>query len=339
MLRIFLLAVALAAFVGCSPEEPVINSFDDSWRLLVADSNAAITLVNMPSGDIATSDLLAAGGDAASLCGGLSRFRDDVFVLHPGAPSITVLSADSLLRKARIETGAAGPASSIAFANATTAFATHPSSDMLSVIDLTTYTIADTLVIPGRPVGVAILGNVGCIALQGSSEIIFFDTRSFVLSQPIKVATAPTYIQGDAVNDAFVIVSLGAGKVDAQVLTVPVISFASIESRTVVASVDLTSRAGQGADRRPLGLAINDEGSAYVAMTDVVLRVPLRSRSRATMVTEGAFAGITAIPTRAEVVLSSTSDPRVEVFDGFMETKRLQVAVPTAGRIMLALTP
>ncbi|MBU3742875.1 MAG: hypothetical protein FGM24_11445, partial [Candidatus Kapabacteria bacterium] len=338
MLRTCLLAVVIVALAGCSPEEPVINSFDDSWRMLVADSNSALTLLDMPSGDVVTTDLLSAGSDPALLCAGLSRFRDDVFVLHTGSSSITVLTADSLQRKARIETGAAGPASSMAFANATTAFATHPGSDVLSVIDLTTYTVADTLPLPGRPVAVAVVGNIGCVALQASSEIVFFDTRSFALSKPIQVATAPTYIQGDAVNDAFVIVSLGAGKVDAQAPTVPVISFASIASRSVVASVDLTPRAGQGADRVPLGLAITDEGSAYVVMRDVVLRVPLRSRSRATTVTEGTFAGIATIPTRAEIALSSTSDSGIEIYDVFMETKRLQVALPSAGRIMLPLT-
>ena len=135
------------------------------------------------------------------------------------------------------------------------------------------------------------------------------------------------------------IVSLGAGKVDAAVESVPVMSFVDLSTRSIAATVNLTPRAGQGAERLPNGLTLTDEGFAYVPLDDLIIRVPLRSRSRATLVTEGSYSCMTAIPTRAEVALASGTAPEISVFDGFLESRRLTVTAPFITRSMLALTP
>lgn len=340
MLRLFLCsAAAVVLATGCSPEEPFIDSYNDAWRLLAASKTGSLTLIAMPSGTVVSTDVLKAALGESVGVGSMHRFRDDVFVLAAEESQIVVLTADSLRRKAVINTGSAGRASSIAFANATTAFVTHPASNVVLVIDLTTYTVADTIPVPGRPIGIAIIGNQGCVVSQRTGEARLFDTRTFALSDPQRVTEAPTYIEADPSNGAFVIVSLGAGKVDADAPSVPVMSFVDLSTRSVAATVNLTPRAGQGAERIPNGLTLTDEGFAYVPLDDLIIRVPLRSRSRATLVNEGVYSCITAIPTRAEVALASGTDPEISVFDGFLETRRLSIAAPFIPGSMLALTP
>jgi len=298
-----------------------------------------MVLIAMPSGTVISTDVLKTAFDETADVASMHRFRDDVFVLAADDSQIFVLTADSLRRKAVINTGLAGPASSIAFANATTAFVTHPASNVVSVIDLTTYTVADTIPVPGRPIDIAIIGNQGCVVSQRTGEVRLFDTRTFALSDPQRVTEAPTYVEADPTNGAFVIVSLGAGKVDAAVESVPVMSFVDLSSRSIAATVNLTPRAGQGAERLPNGLTLTDEGFAYVPLDDLIIRVPLRSRSRATLVTEGSYSCMTAIPTRAEFALASGTVPEISVFDGFLESRRLTVNSPFITRSMLALTP
>lgn len=340
MLRLVLCATALVVYgIGCSPEEPFIDSYNDSWRLLAAGPDGGVALIAMPSGSVVTNDVLTSALGMPTAATAMHRFRDDVFVLSSSDSQIIVLSADSLRRKAIITTGSAGPASSMAFANATTAFATHPSSNIVTVIDLTTYTIADSIIVPGRPTDIAIIGNQGCVVSQLSREARLFDTRTFALSNPNVTAHAPTFVKADQANGAFVIVSLGAGKIDAESQSVPVISFLDLDTRSIGASVNLTPRAGQGAERLPRGLTLTDEGFCYVQMDDVILRVPLRSRSRATLVSEGSYACMAAIPARAEVVLASSENGDVSVFDGFLETRRQQVTLPFIARSLLPLTP
>jgi YVTN family beta-propeller protein len=333
--------LALSIIVAsCAPDEPVINSYDDSWRILVAGSSEGLALIGMPNGALVYDDVIRTAADTkASAYGDIQRFRDDVFLLHTAEPTVTILSADSLRLRTTIDFGNAGPASSIAFANATTAFATHPNSDVISVIDLTTYSVASTIAVPGRPISIAIAGNQACIASQSSAEVRLFDTRSFQLSSALAVAPAPTFVIADPTNDAFVVVSLGAGKVDSATASVPTMSFVDIDVRSVAASVALTQRTGQGAERIPMGAALTDEGFVYVAMQDVLLRVPARSRSRATLVQEGSFSALASVPTRAEMLVATTGSPSVNVFDGFVETRRSSANLPFVARTMLALTP
>lgn len=340
MLRLVLCAAAAVVLAtGCSPEEPFIDSYDDSWRLLAASKAGSMTLIAMPSGTVVSTDVLNTAIGETAVVASMHRFRDDVFVLVAEDSRIVVLTADSLRRKAVINTGLAGRASSIAFANATTAFVTHPASDVVSVIDLTTYTVADTIPVPGRPIDIAIIGNQGCVVSQRTGEARLIDTRTFALSDPQRVTEAPTYVEADPANGAFVIVSLGAGKVDADAKSVPVMSFVDLSTRSIAATVNLTPRAGQGAERLPNGLTLTDEGFAYVPLDDLIIRVPLRSRSRATLVTEGSYSCMTAIPTRSEVALASGTDPEVYVFDGFLESRRVTIPSPFLISSMLALTP
>lgn len=340
-MRALLSALFIASVLtSCAPDEPLIDNFDDSWRILAAGSNGGLALIGMPDGVMLEADVMQrATGSAARVYSHTVRFRDQVFVLHAQEPTLTVLSADSLRRQAVVDFGAAGPASSIAFANATTAFATHPSNNLVSVIDLTTYTVADTISVQGRPIAIAIIGNQACVASQKSAEIRFIDTRSFQVSAPLTVPPAPTFVTADATNDAFIVVSLGSGKIDTGTASVPVASFAGLETRSIVASVALTPRAGQGAERLPVDVALTDDGFVYVAMSDVLLRVPARSRSRATLVSDVSAGALSAVPTRAEILVASPTTPTVDVYDGFAESRRATAGLPFTARSMLALTP
>jgi hypothetical protein len=269
----------------------------------------------------------------------LRRYRSDVFVLHADAPTITVLTADTLRSRAVIDLSAYGPASDIAFVNATTAFATHPTTDVVSVIDLTTFTVADTIRVTGAPISASVLGNQVGIVSRSAATFSMIDSRSFDVVFTTVVPTAPSFIDVDPTNGVFVIVSLGAGKVDADPVSLPSMSFVNVATRTLTNTIELSVRAGQGASKIPSGLAMSSQGYAFVSLEDVVLRVNTRSRTRATMILEEAVAGVTSIPARGEIAVLKADRMAVDIYDDLIEARRASVSLPAPANSLLGLTP
>lgn len=328
------------SLVGCSPDEPIINSFDDSWRLLSAGNSAGLSLTKMTTGTLVDADVMAtATGSASPAIGNLRRYRSDAFVLHASEPMITVLTTDSLRTRAVIDLGQHGPASDIAFVNATTAFATHPGTDVVSVIDLTTYTVADTIAVAGHPIGIAALGNQIGVVSQSASTFTMIDSRTYDIVVSLNVPTAPTFVDVDATNGVFVLVSLGAGKLDPGPATMPTMSFVNVATRTVTNTLELSVRAGQGAEKVATALAMSAQGYAFVSLDDVVLRVNTRSRSRATMIIDGAFAGLSSVPARAEILVLGADRTTLDVYDDLLEGRRATVQLPAPSTSLLGLAP
>lgn len=326
--------------VACSPDEPIINSFDDSWRLLSAGEGTGLSLTKMSAGTLVDADVMAtATGSASPAIRRLRRYRSDAFVLHANASTITVLTTDSLRQRAVIDLGQLGPASDIAFVNATTAFATHTASNVVSVIDLTTYTVADTIGVTGNPIGIAALGNQIGVVSQTASTFTMIDSRTFDVVATLNAPTAPTFIDVDATNGVFVIVSLGAGKIDPGPATMPTMSFVNVASRTLTNTLELSVRAGQGAEKVASALAMSAQGYAFVSLENVVLRVNTRSRSRATMILEGAFADLASVPARAEILVLNADRTSLEVYDDLLEGRRTSVQLPAPSTSLLGLAP
>lgn len=246
-----LLSVVILCVLSCTPEEPFINSFQDRWRLLAADAKGSVTSIDIPDQGAGT----AVWSDAAdSSQHVLRRFRDQIFLLHSKRPWIVIFDADTLRALDTIILSK-DPATSIAFANATTAYVTIPTTSQLEVIDLTVGMVARSIDMPGRPMNIDVSGNQLCVTLPDSNAVAIVDSRTLKVEAVVKTADVPWYVAADPVTAQFCIVCMGQGKVTPGTATAATMQFLSATTRTLTTALELTTRGSTSAKIIPTGLA------------------------------------------------------------------------------------
>jgi len=175
---------------SCSPQEPLINSFVDEWRLLATSGSKNLTSTVIPTGQevsINPNDV-DFGADPT-----MTRFRNNVYFTSNSRSWIIVYDAERLVYSDTIFTyNELDGTSDICFANATTAYAASPKSQCVGVIDLTTGTVARIIKTPGKPQQIACLGNQICVTLQKTQmrqlSLTLAQMRSFI---QCRLAIAP----------------------------------------------------------------------------------------------------------------------------------------------------
>jgi len=331
MIRLFLhglivMGVSIIA-ASCSPQEPLINSFVDEWRLLATSGSKNLTSTVIPTGQevsINPNDV-DFGADPT-----MTRFRNNVYFTSNSRSWIIVYDAERLVYSDTIFTyNELDGTSDICFANATTAYAASPKSQCVGVIDLTTGTVARIIKTPGKPQQIACLGNQICVTLPDSNAAIIIDSRSNEIVHTMQIGDRPWYVREDAVANVFCIVTLGLGKLDAQESpTTPTISFLSPASREILKTLDLTVKVTEGPRQYPRGLAITSSQFALVPVQAGLLRVSTRTRSRVSAVQTDSFDIVTYNDARAEVICqrkANGSAAEVVVFDEDASIKKFSL--------------
>lgn len=324
-----------AVLLACSPDEPIIDNTVRSWRLLITHANGTVTDVVMPAGIPSTPPAL-------SLIGGVGTcrlFRDDVYALSRDSALIAVLDARTMIERDRIRLDSAGPAVDIAFANATTAYAIHAESNYVSVIDLLAGLVVQRIKVGNRPVSVAVVGNQIGVVCQESERLDIIDSRTNTVEASIDIPEVPTFIDVDTQQNAFCVATLGAGRIDRRPSTTPKLWVVRVNDRTVLGSVDLTTREADGPRQRVGGLVVVPEQFAYVPVTTGALRLNSRTRGRATTINLDEYHGITFNAARNEILTLGADSLEVTVFDEFLDARRSGYRADLPIRSMLALPP
>lgn len=316
--------VALAIVMSaCTPDEPTINSFDDTWRILVSDG-ADVALYGMPDGSAQQNIWKGTGGSSTEI----SEFRDRVYVLPQNDPWIVVLNRETLVAIDTINMDSLGVVSDIAFANATTAYAVHPSKNLVSVIDITTNEIVRTIPVADGPHGIVALGNQIAVACSKANMVQIIDSRTNAVVESIGVPDAPYYVRASALYTVFGVVSLGSGKLDSAQQTSPQLTYINSTTRAIVGTVELSGRPSESFMQFPKGLAITPTGFAYVPVQSGLLRINSRTRAKASVVQHTDYAGIAYNAARAEVMVLRADGPVVEVWDEMVENQKSSVTLP-----------
>jgi len=261
MRHLFPFALALV-LIGCSPDEPLITSFDDTWRYLATVPNGVAT-IRMPAGTVEDPAVWKPSmpGEAYPIHT-IDEFRDRFYLLSV-SEQIIVLDRASLEAVDTILTTGSGSAAAIAFANASTAYVALPSISSVGVVDLTVSEIVRLIPVEGRPVDIAAVGNQVCAVLQGADAAVIIDSRTNAVEARIALPSAnPAYVEGIPGNEQFAVVMLGAGKIadDDRAPTTPALSFISISDRAINGTVALTNREAEGPLQYPYALAVNSQG-------------------------------------------------------------------------------
>jgi len=248
--------------------------------------------------------------------------------LHATLPWIIVLESQSLVALDTIDLGTSGIAADIAFANATTAYVSLPNSTSIGIVDLTVNQLVRTIDAGGKVSGIAAIGNQVCAAVTDKNEVIVVDTRTNLIEARRPVGTAPLFVEADGLNQVFCIVSLGAGKLDAELHTPPTISFMTAKNSTIVKTLEVSGRPANAALQYPRGLVVNASEFAFIPVQNGLVTVNTRTRSKASVVQFQSYDVITYNLARAEIIAQRSSDGNtvIEVMDEFGETVRTSIS-------------
>lgn len=316
ILRIGLVVATILLGIGCSPEEPIINTFVDEWRLVAARGQTEITSTVVPNGE--SSSINPSGVDLGS-SPSMIQFRNSIYIFTPNRPWIIVYDVEKLIYTDTIFTfGQLDGVTDMCFANATTAYAVSPLNNCIGIIDLTASKVAAVITMPGSPQQIACLGNQIVATIPDSNSVVVIDSRTNGIEDRIQVGQRPWYVREDAVANVFCIVSLGQGKVDQLDPTTPTISFLSPTTREILKTLDLTVKASEGPKQLPRGLAVSATQNAFVPVQSGLLRVSTRTRSRVSSVQSDSFDVISYNDARAELICQRATGggtPQVIVFN------------------------
>lgn len=329
-----LCAVLGALLTACSPDEPLINSFDDGWRLVLSNQRGEVLVQPIPV-DVDAGAVLAWSDATDSAQYILERFRDRIYLLHNSRPWIVVFDADTVRALDTIDLGG-GPARSIAFANATTAYATIPSQRSVAVVDLTVNAVARSIDMPSRPMNIAANGNQLCVTLPDTNAVALLDSRTLNVERVIPTSAVPWYVGADPGSSLFCIVNLGSGKVDANPASAATVQFVDASVRTITAALEITPRSGSATQVVPTGLAVTSTQIAFVSTQFGLFRVSLRTRNRVAPTLTEKFSGIVFNDARAELIGQvSTAQGAVLVYNNSTDAllHRVQVSSPATSMV------
>lgn len=327
-----ILVVVMLSLVGCSPDNPTINSFDDEWRLLVSGPSGLMT-VRMPSGSVETPNVWTPSDDIEPYpVRRMKAFRDKIFLVLNG-PEVRTLSSSTLQPVDTITWSVdLGAAVDITFANATTAFVALE-NNAVGVIDLTVNTLVSTINVGGKPFAIEAVGNQICVSIPDSGVVKIIDSRTNAVEATIAIPTPrPAFIAGDGVNNVFCVVAYGAG-------TTPTLSFLDIPTRTITKTVDLTARASEGPQQVPMGIAVNASEYAYVPVQNALIFASTRTQSRASAAQFDPYGLIQYNSARAELICIRPNGKSVVVFNEFAETVKQTAELPDSVNGVLGIAP
>lgn len=337
-LRNSLIILLVAFATGCSPDEPIVNSFVDEWRLVAVNSNKEMSATVVPNGETASVNPGNVDfGDNPSMV----RFRENIYIFSSNRPWIVVYDAEKLVYTDTIfTTQQLDGIADLCFANATTAYATSPTNECIGVIDITASKVASIIKTQGAPRQIACLGNQICATIPDSNVAIIIDSRSNSIVDRISVGVQPWFVRDDPGANVFCIVSLGGGKVDSSPLSTPTISFLSPTTREILKSLDVTVKVSDGPKQFPRGLAISATQFAYIPVQVGLLRVSTKTRSRVSSVQTDSFDIVSYNDARAEVICQRSaggSMPQVVVFDENGSAKKFTVTLPSRATSLLGI--
>lgn len=331
-------AVAIVMFVvaACSPDEPFIDSFNDSWRIVAGTGRTAEAYV-IPGGGT-SAPALWNGNDDSSVVR-VVQFRDNLYVVSQNPAAIVILEAATQIAIDTIDVSRIGAPWDIAFPNATSAYVSFPGSDSVGVLDLTTSQLVRSIFVLGGPRGIRALGNQIVTACASSDEIAVLDSRTLSVESRFPTSPCPWFVDVDPRNTQFLVLCRGAGRIDTRDRTVPALQFFDPVTRTITATLDATARASEGTLQEPTSMAVTDADFVYVTVQNGVLRASTRTRQRLAGVNFDGYIYVTFNAARSELVALQADSRTIDVYDGLFESRRSSTSLPSALRTFTTTGP
>ncbi|MES2764798.1 MAG: YncE family protein [Bacteroidota bacterium] len=336
---------AAAIFSSCKPEERVIGTTETSWQLLAAsETPAALKIIEHPGSKIIQDDAyFSANQQEFPAVTKIVEYKGALYLLKKDSAQIEVVDNKTFKKVGGIDLGAnSGSALDITFANATTAYVIHANSSMVSVIDITTNTVARTIAVGRVPVAIAAVGNQVYVANQDDNTVSVIDTRTNIVEATLPVHTAPMALQGHPEQNEMLVLSLGGGKLlkEGEAKSPARLTFIDAATRQTISSVSVFEVAKDSLIGVPIGFALAQSAYpyAFVAFKKSLIRVDARRHNSAKVIQRTIPAsGIVYNFKRNELFISNrdAASTQVTTADPVSGDKRSTFTLPFSANYLL----
>jgi DNA-binding beta-propeller fold protein YncE len=308
-------AMLFAMITACDIEGPTPVAPNGDWQLLVVTDEAVsrLLVISQPDNKVVNANLFLNADSVRGIGGRVGKiftFRENVYVLMPEQQRIEVLSATTYRRVATLNFAAQGRTpTDIIFTNATTGYIAFSNASVLSVLDITNFTIASEIQVGRAPVAFDVRGNQIYCAVRDENVVVVIDSRNApasAVTTRIPVPTAPEFLRITPNGSEIVVLSVGGGSPR----TAARASLINIAEKRVTREATLFFNAADSSTDRGYGLVLTERDFAYIPMNNALIRLDTRSLGRA-IVLEGMYRSITYNPNRTELLVASADSNTV----------------------------
>jgi YVTN family beta-propeller protein len=339
-LSYFFLASALL-IASCKPEERVIGASETAWQILAAtDTPAALKLIEQPGAKVIQEDAyFSANQETFPVVTKIVEFHNKLYLLKKDTAQIEVIDKATFKKLATIEFSNA--ATDITFANATTAYIPHSGANTVSVVDITTNTVARTIPVGENPVAIASVGNQVYVANRDDNTVSVIDSRDNMVAATLPVHTAPVALESNAAQNEIIVLSLGGGKLlkEGEAKSPASVTFINAATRATINAVSVFESAKDSLLGEPIGftLAEGNYPYAFVTFKKTLVRVDAKRHTSARIVKTGTYSGILYNFKRNELLFSNREGNSLQVStaDPVSGDKRSTFTLPFSANYIL----
>jgi YVTN family beta-propeller protein len=295
--------------IGCSPDDPLIDTNGVSWSsLIVYDGANNLSVVDFPAKSTQTSVLLPnsvfQNPDLK-----IGYFRDKIYVLSPTSNVMYIVKDKSFIIEDTIDfTALQLQPNAITFANATTAYISFKNAPIIGVFDVTVNRMVSQVALESPAKDISSFENQVYAVCPKSNSVSIIDTRTNKIVEVIGTHDAPTFIGIDIDNKMVLVLCTGNGKTS-DTLQNPTektrmkLAYISPATNSLVAQTDMIVTQANPDGAIPTSFAVTERYRAYITTNQGLVRVNTFSRSAAVRVSQIVYSTVQYNLRRGELTL------------------------------------
>jgi len=339
---LLLLSLMIVSLSSCEYDEITINNSDIDYSVVISSGeNNKLIKIELPDGNILSEDLLADNNiePLSGIPSKLLRFMDKLYVLIPENYSIEVFNDQTFERLAVYDFSADKlEPTDISFPNATDAYVLHGNDSLISLIDMTNYSIARQIETKSNPVSAAYVGNQMFVACRGSNYATVIDTRTHKQEAEVYVSYAPIFAGVSPDRGKIVILSAGAGKYDDQdKKTECELALINPINHELIGKSDLSITRYNSIEMRPISAAVADNNYCYFSTDEYLIKIYTLSVSSPIPVKQGKFDLVYYAKHRNRLLLFENESMNLLLFNPANNGIEKKILMPTTINSVITL--
>ncbi|MDX9791427.1 MAG: hypothetical protein WC313_06460 [Candidatus Kapaibacterium sp.] len=315
-----LLAIfAMMLISSCSTDEKIINSIDESDKMILAlnSENPGLVLIEVPSMKVIDDDFAknTIGIDLESPITNIKEYGTNMYMFAPESHKIYIISKTDMKLVIIIDFSSdLLEPYDIVFPNSTDAYIVHNNSDYVTLFDLTEFVAARQIKVGNPPHSIAMFGNFVFVSNMPDNNISVIDTRLRQELATIPTEAVPSHLAVSHDGKHLICISAGNGKFNQGAEKSPAYyQFIEISTRTVVHSAELGFGAIVASEQIPLGLIVTLHDWGFVITNDNLIRIDIRNMDRLNLVTKRNFHFINELKGKEKLMLLRFKDDGTDI--------------------------
>lgn len=328
--------------LACSSEERVINPQEKSVQIMLSTKDAPeVKIVTLPELNIVHNNILGVttSGILNHPITYIKEFGDYLYLSAQKDFKLLILKKSTFEHVAIIDFSTEGAeVGDFVFPNSTDCYLLHPNKNYLSIIDITVFKKVRTAEVGNNPTSITANGNQLIVTNSTDNTISIVDIRT--RNEAAKITTSPqpnySFITKDGIYAG--VISLGLGKVDAADTKSPaMLTFYDVQNRKESEILEIGEGLISALEIQPVGVAITNSEWIYIVSKTALFRADARSRKDMKYIIKKNFTGIINDEANSQLILSSESADKNEIFLASNKTGTIQKAIKIPFKIQSML--